>query len=216
MGVKTEVDLMSMWRDRFNGILERMTTTFDNLCNPERLQRRPEYRKRPTEGWLGGFLGALQEERHLLRLADKTGQSTGEEALRLDEWVQTARKCVDSNLAWVQEQLHRELEALVAQYHSANWVEAIRDGLPQEFWFVLSRRDDIEAHLRAPELLHEDLHPDPELVQRVQETDALLREVGPELWQIDAPTGGEESQREWVNPREHWWWWLDQADPGTG
>jgi hypothetical protein len=209
-----EDHLMSTWRDRLNGTLERLTGSLDKLCDPDRLQRRPEYRKRPTEAWLGGCLSALQTVRYLLCLADRAGESTADEARRLDEWVQTAGKCIDRNQTWVRDQLHRELEALVAQYHSAYWVEAIRDGMPHEFEFVLNRRDAIEAHLRAPELLHGDLQPDPKLVQRVLEADALLREVGPELWQIDAPMGGEEAERERSYPREHWWWWLDLGDPG--
>ena len=202
--------LMSTWREQFNDRLERMTATLGVLRDPERLQQRPQYRKRPTEEGLGGFLDALQSQRHRLQLAARAGEATDEETRLLEEWVQAAREGVERNLAWVREQLHRELEALVGQYHRAYWVAAIRDGLQHEFWFVLNERDKIEAHLRASEL-HPALQPDPPLVQHVQETDALLREVGLELWQIDAPTGGEDEARELINPREYWWWWLDQG-----
>src|ERR1700730_9016644 len=99
---------MSTWREQFNDRLERMTATLSVLRDPERLQQRPQYRKRPTEGWVGGFLEALQSQRHRLHLAARAGEATDEETRLLEEWVQAAREEVERNLAWVREQLHRE------------------------------------------------------------------------------------------------------------
>jgi hypothetical protein len=211
IGTIAEKNEMSTVRDHFRRNLDGLTGALENLCNPERLQQRPEYRKRPTEGWLTIILAGLQEGRDLLSRAATAEEPMTEGECRLTELARTARECADRNLPWVREQLRRELEARVQQYHSAYWIEAIRGGMPDEFWFVLSRRDDIEAHLRARELLHDALQPAPELVRRVEETDALLREVGPKLWGIDPPSGTMDAERELSHPRPRWWWWLDQA-----
>ena len=160
-------ELLAAWQQLAEMTFQGMEGITTYLCDPSRLTRRTEYRREPTREWLTGALVVLQNAQHVQRHAGEGGGIGAEEIARMQSLAQEASGCVDLNLAWVREQLRRELETMTEQYHRAYWVEGIREGMPLEFRYIVYQRDKIEAHLRATELLHPALAPDPESVRRI-------------------------------------------------
>jgi hypothetical protein len=112
-----------------------------------------------------------------------------------------------TNETWLREQLHRELAALVRYYGSAGWAEAIREDLSGETWYVLNVRDQIEAILRAPELLAVRVSFPIDLWNRIEHADALLRTV--EEVQVEYADTDRKDREKRHSPQD-WWWWLDK------
>jgi hypothetical protein len=196
---------------RLDAAFAALEAALPYYTDPVALQRSPKYRQQPERNWLGALLTGAAQVRYLLNLRSPGAPAAESEARRFAQLVAAARTATDHHLPWVREQLQRELTALVRHYHRADWVEAVREGMPHEFWFVLNERSAIQAHLDAGEILHPGLMPDPELVRQVRDTDALLKEIGPALWAVDPPTGWPPEQRVLYYSREKWWWWLDQT-----
>src|SRR5207245_2950025 len=111
------------WRSSLERAMKGIEAGMVYLCEPDKLERRPEYRKRPGDLWLSLILRRVESATTLQAIGAKRGELTGEEMRRLEELLHTARECIRRNLSWVKEQLRRELEELVRPYATANWIE---------------------------------------------------------------------------------------------
>jgi hypothetical protein len=199
------------WRISFQGTMHPVEAWIVYLLDPSLLQVRAHRHQKPrVDNWLSSLLKHLRAAHHILRMGRELGATTEKEAQRFQRAQELAQRGAREHLAWVKERMQHEFADLVGRY-SGRWIKAVEAVISPEFGLVLMQRDQIEAHLRAPEWLHPDLSPDPRLVQLVEEMDAVLRKEGPRLWALDPATMEDAEHRASRHPREDWWWWLDQG-----
>jgi hypothetical protein len=181
------------------------------LLDPDMFQRRPPRGKRRRgQYWLTNLLSSLRSAAYGLRVGGEKGEATEEDSQRLQRVRELAIQGAKENLGLVKERMQREFEEIVCPYRSGDWPQAIESGHVGEMDLKLFDRNAMEAHLRAPEWLHPELVPDPELVRVVEQMDAVLRAEGRRLSAFDPPILDDET-RAYMHPREDWWWWLDQG-----
>jgi hypothetical protein len=192
------------WRPFFRLAMEGAEGRIGYLQDPEMLQGRS------SQYWLTNLLSNLRFAAHHLRVGGEKGEATEEDVQRLQRVRELAIQGVKENLGLVKERMQREFEARVRPYRSGKWPRAIESGHVGEMALMLFDRDAMEAHLRAPEWLHPELVPDPELVRVVEQMDAVLRAEGRRLSEFGPPILDDEV-RACMHSREDWWWWLDQV-----
>ena len=187
------------------------------LCDPSILLLRRRYRSHPTDPWLTSLLTAAKAVPRMISASGHVpAEDLADRAREHHDLVLRARDCAIRNRGWVQGQLAIELEALVTHYTSGYWEDAIRDGLPHEFWFILNERSEIADCLSAPDVLGVPLEPSAALVADLARTDLQLRAVGPELWAIDGPADSADPYYAITYGEDHWWWRLGLGEVGCG
>ncbi|MFN3648844.1 MAG: hypothetical protein ACK47B_04610 [Armatimonadota bacterium] len=150
------------------------------MQEPESLFRKPEYRKRPGDAWIGPFFRALDEG--------------------LTELCAQGQQAFDRSAVTIVQQLQVELAEHARQYNVTGFSASIEAGLSGDHWFLLNHRSWIEAYLRAPRLIERVIEYPPEVLARIEAEDTLLRSVGSRLQELqpESPSGRE--------PPHHWWW----------
>src|SRR5437764_9899736 len=111
------------WLSSFELAMRTLEDRVVYLCQPEQLERRPEYRKQPGALWLTLFVHSVESATSLQAVGARRGELTSDEARRLEDLLHTVRQCIRRNVSWVREQLRRELEELVRPYATTNWIE---------------------------------------------------------------------------------------------
>jgi hypothetical protein len=223
MSDKDRDEFEKVRKSRLEGFFSTIKQRLIFFSTPDVLLQKDEYKKRPEwRGWLTVVLESLQDAQYLVSLGDEFRGTANEEKVILNNILKNAHECTERNLTWVREQLHREFkEDLVNYYYPTDWVEMLdAEFANHEEWYVCNNRDEIEAHLNAPQLLHPALIPDPKLVKLVKKADAVLRVHMPKFWSqfyatmpqdVDAHDDKKLDTREIYCPRSHWWWYLDEG-----
>lgn len=184
------------------GLIASLAKHLLQLENPKDLCRRPEYQKQPDQPWVSGGLAELRSLQQLV-----CAHPSAVERDLLDDLERPFSLVARTNEAWLREQLHRELAALVRYYGSTGWADAIREDLSGETWYVLNVRDQIEAILKAPELLAVEVRFPIDLRNRIEHADALLQTV--EEVQVEYADTDLEDRKKKHSPQD-WWWWMDK------